>query len=143
MTYLRLIIILSISLLPTITVGSELLRSAEQLALQFQEAHGAGDYFRIENLIYWNGVEQKMKEDTEKRIRTNFPIKIRRCYVTNDPAVFSATDYRVGNKIYGMNLTPIGSLQVEFESPNDLRNIYFVGKIDGKYFITLAAPRIK
>jgi len=67
--------------LPTITVGSELLRSAEQLALQFQAAHDAGDYSRIEILIYWKGVEQKMKEDTEKRIRENFPMKIRRCYV--------------------------------------------------------------
>lgn len=143
MSYLRSIIFLSVSLLPTITAGSELLRSAEQLALQFQAAHGAGDYPRIENLIYWEGVEQKMKEDTEKRIRRNFSMKIRRCYVTSDPAVFSASDYRIGNKTYGLNLTPIGNLRVEFESPNDLRTIYFVGKIDGKYFITLAAPRIR
>lgn len=141
MIYLRLLIILSISLLSAITVGSEQLRSAEQLAQQFQEAHAAGDYSRIENLIYWEGVEQKMREDTEKQIKETFTMKIARSYVTSGPTVFPSSDYRMGNKTYGLNLTPVGNLRVEFESPNGIMTVYFVGEINGKYFITLAAPR--
>jgi len=142
MSCLRLVIISFILVLPAIAMGAELQRSAEQLAFQYKAAHDAGDYSRIEDLIYWVGVEQKMKEDTEKQIKLNFPIKIKRCYVTNSPAVFSANDYKVGNKTYGMNLTPIGSLHVEFESPNGFETVSFVGINDGKYFIILESLKL-
>lgn len=139
MHYLRLIIISSSLILPAITIGAEFLRSAEQLAIQYQAAHNAGDYSGIEDLIYWGGVDQKMKKDTENQIRVEFPIKIRRSYVTNSPTVFSGKDYKEGGKTYGLNLTPVGSLHLEFESHNGLESIFFVGISNGKYFITLAA----
>ena len=60
--YLRTLIIASTLLLPTIIVGDELSESAAQLAKQFCSAHTAGDYPAIEKLIYWQGVEKKMKK---------------------------------------------------------------------------------
>ena len=143
MTCIRSLIITSILLLPAISAGSELPESAEQFAKQFHAAHDAGDYSAIENLIYWEGVEQKMKDDTERQIKVNFSRKIKRCYVTRRPSIFSTKDFKLGNKTYGLNLTPIGTFRVEFDSPDNMEAIYNVGRKNDKLFITIAAPRVK
>lgn len=141
MNYLRTLIIASTLLLSTITVGDELPESAAELAKQFCSAHTAGDYAAIEKLIYWQGVEKKMKNDTEQQISARFPMKIRRCYVTSRPSVFSAKSYNMNGKTYRPNLKPIGTLRVEFDLRDNFMTGFLVGKANGNFYITLAAPR--
>ena len=141
MVYLRSLIILSIFLLPVIAVGSEPSGDAREFAKQFHAAHDAGDYAAIEKLIYWEGVDQKMRDITENQIKDNLSRKIKRCYVTKRPSMFSTKDYKLGGKTYGLNLTPIGTLRVEYDTRDNMSVTYNVGKHDGSYFITIAALR--
>ena len=142
MTYIHSFIITAVLSLPAISAAVEMERSSTQLARQFHEAHVAGDYSKIEELVYWNGVEPKMRADFEKTIKDQFKLKIRRCYATSRSPVFSISNssYRIGNKSYKPNLKPEGVLQVEFDTWDSLTNGYPIGKKGGKYYIVQGKP---
>ena len=142
MRYIYSFIITAVLSIPAISAAFEMERSSTQLARQFHEAHIAGDYSKIEELIYWDGVEPKMRADFEKRIKDQFKLNIKRCYATSRSPTFylSNNSYRIGNKSYKPNLKPEGVLQVEFDTRDNMMSGYNIGKKDDKYYIVQVKP---
>jgi hypothetical protein len=139
------LVLLAQFFMPLLLMASSLSEQAEELSSAFKIALDSQDYSKVEKLIYFEGVEQKTIDSVARHIKNDFGRKVKNCYVTEIPKD-QKTEYRLNNKLYRTNLSPIGLLRVEFESnnnsgtPKHIASTYLVGKINGKYLITLAAP---
>ena len=106
----------------------------------YTELHENADVNGMMKLVYWKGVEEPMRQMVRKSFQEASNRKIKRVEVL--PAQETQlTEYTRAGVRYRTNLEVIGNLEVIYDDPGVVTSSMFpLGKKDGVFFITTAAP---
>lgn len=124
-------------------LGAADLAAAQQLADQFKQARASHDEAGIYNLVYWRGVDDFTRNNVVAQFKADMNLPLRSVAVlglSSQPE----RQYSTGGKTYRLSLEPLAQLQVVSIPPADQGPVretrFWLGKHDGKFYITLTEP---
>jgi hypothetical protein len=107
---------------------------ADILVKRYSEAHNAGNFEALQELVYWEGATDMTRENVVKRLKMGLEHPIKQ--IKFSPATNSD---QFSTKAFEPNLEPVGRLVITIESPDgETEKSFIVGEHDGEYMISVA-----
>jgi hypothetical protein len=126
----------------TATETADAAPGAFELARSFKKYHESKDIDGLMSLMCMDNVPPEVKANTRKALLMNMNHKISKIHVQKNFDAATAAGYTMNAVDYRFNMTPVGSLEIWFETEGGgvLNLSLLVGVKGDKYLIATAVP---